>query len=192
MKRRSLHNVFIRFIEKVFERSKLLTSIYIAFFTKMTLDEFSRVSIPEDGKVLVIGCGSIPHTVIILAREKQWRITGIDRDSEAIEKARALVERYGLKEKVTITEGDGLTFGLSGYDLIVVAHGVEPKGKVLERVVEDMDAKAVVLFRTTWDALDVVYGEEDVPEGVSVVDVFYRFDLIKSIVMTVDANRKTL
>ena len=192
MKRRSLHNGFIRFIEKVFEKSKLLTSIYIAFFTKMTLDEFSRVSIPEDGKVLVIGCGSIPHTVIILAREKQWRITGIDRDSEAIEKARALVERYGLKEKVTIMEGDGLTFGLSGYDLIVVAHGVEPKGKVLERVVEDMDAKAVVLFRTTWDALDVVYGEEDVPEGVSVVDVFYRFDLIKSIVMTVDANRKTL
>ncbi|HEC81675.1 MAG TPA: methyltransferase domain-containing protein [Thermoplasmatales archaeon] len=183
MNKRYLHNRLVRFVEKLLENSRLLTDFYIRFFRKMTVDEFSRVPLPKDARVLIIGCGSIPHTAIIVAKEKPWKVVGVDRDNEAVQKARSLVERYGLGDRVRVVEGDGLSFDLSGYDLVVVAHGVEPKSRILERIVEEMDGKTTVLFRTTWDFLDVVYGDERVPEGLYVVDVFKRPDFIKSVFM---------
>jgi len=183
MNSRYLHNRLIRVVEKVLEGSKLLTDLYIRFFRKMTVDEFSKVFLPEDARVLIIGCGSIPHTAVIVGKEKPWKIVGVDRDKDAVQKARALVERYGLSERVDVVEGDGLTVDLSGYELVVLAHGVEPKDKILKRIAEEIDSRTTILFRTTWDFLDSVYGNERVPEDFDVVAVFKRPDFIKSVFM---------
>ncbi|HEC86538.1 MAG TPA: hypothetical protein ENI49_01515 [Thermoplasmatales archaeon] len=183
MNSRYLHNRLIRVVEKVLEGSKLLTDLYIRFFRKMTVDEFSKVFLPEDARVLIIGCGSIPHTAVIVAKEKPWKIVGVDRDKDAVQKARFLVERYGLSDRVSVMEGNGLTFDLSGYDLVVLAHGVEPKDEILKRIAVEVDGETVVLFRTTWDFLDKVYGDEGVPEDFDVVAVFKRPDFIKSVFM---------
>ncbi|HDO19120.1 MAG TPA: class I SAM-dependent methyltransferase, partial [Thermoplasmatales archaeon] len=64
---------------------------YTALFRKLTLDEFSIIDSKETTKALVIGCGSIPHTLIIIAKYKGWSIVGIDKDEEAVKRAREIV-----------------------------------------------------------------------------------------------------
>jgi hypothetical protein len=72
---------------------------------------------------------------------------------------------------------------LSDYDLIVVAYGVEPKKKLLERIIEDKPNKSSVLYRTTWEFLDIIYGKEWFPEQAVIKNVCYKPDLIKSIIL---------
>lgn len=182
-KGRKLHNVLIEMLEKLLCRSYLLTKIYVNFFKKMTIDEFSMVDLPEGSKVLVIGCGSIPHTILTLAKVKRWSFVGIDRDKEAVERAKRVIKLFKLDGKVMIKEGDGMDFDVSGYDLIVIAYGVEPKEEILLRVWKEVDVGTRILYRSAWEATNPIYGKENLPEDLHVKNIFYRPDLVKSILL---------
>ena len=189
MTRTSFHNALIGFFEKLLWKSNLLSRLYIAFFKRMTIKEFSIAQIPEDGKVLVIGCGSLPHTMIILGLEKNWRLTGIDIDKDAVNKAKSLVNKYKLKREIEIIEEDGLTVDLSGYDLIVISFDVKPKAKILERLLKDMDEKTCILYRTTWESFEKIYGKDVITNNAAIEKTFYRSDFIKSLILTRSEKR---
>ena len=183
MIRRKIHNRLIRIIELTLEKSKILSNIYTRFFTKMTLNEFNMAVLPDDAEILVIGCGPIPHTLTILGEKTNWKITGIDKDKKAVKKAEIMIKKNKLDEKIDIKYDDGLTVNLSKYNLIVIAHGVEPKEKLLERIIKDKPKDANILYRTTWEILDIFYGKEWIPDKAVVKNVYYRPDLIKSIIL---------
>ena len=149
----------------------------------MTLKEFSITPIPDNAKVLIIGCGSLPHTMIILGLEKKWKITGIDIDPKAVKKAKSMIKKYKLKGEIEIIQNNGLTVDLTGYDLIVVSYDVQPKDKMLERIIKDMDDKTLILYRTTWESFEKIYGKEKIAKNVNILKTFYRSDFIKSILM---------
>jgi len=183
MKRIKIHNKIISYFEKILEKSLVLTKIYITFFKKMTLKEFSITPIPDNAKVLIIGCGSLPHTMIILGLEKKWKITGIDIDPKAVKEAKSMIKKYKLKGEIEIIQNNGLTVDLAGYDLIVVSYDVQPKDKMLERIIKDMDDKTLILYRTTWESFEKIYGKEKIAKNVNILKTFYRSDFIKSILM---------
>jgi len=183
MIRRKIHNRVIRALELALEKSSFLSKVYTKFFTRMTLSEFDMTELQDGAQVLVIGCGPIPHTLTILGEKTNWKITGIDKDKRAVEKAKLIIKNNNLEDKIQIIYEDGLTADLSEYDLIVIAHGVEPKDKLLERVINDKPNKSNVLYRTTWEILDLFYGKECFPEQAIIKNVYYRPDLIKSIIL---------
>ncbi len=183
MKKKYLHDITIRYLEKLLWKSRLLTNLYISFFENMTLKEFSNVDIKDRANVLVIGCGAIPNTLIILGKKKKWNIVGIDKDTNAVEKARELLTRYKLDDHVRVEEGNGLTIDLNEFDLVVVAHGVEPKERILERIAKDTNIDSIIMYRTTWDSLNFIYGKEKIPKGLVEKNSYYRSDLIKTIML---------
>lgn len=183
MTRTSFHNVLIGLFEKLLCKSNLLSKLYIAFFKKMTIKEFSMAPIPEDAKVMIIGCGSLPHTMIILGLEKKWRLTGVDIDKDAVNKAKSLVKKYKLKGEIEIIQENGLTVDLSDYDLIVVSFDVKSKEKMLERLLKDMDEKTFILYRTTWESLELIYGKDIITKKAAIEKTFYRSDFIKSLLL---------
>jgi len=184
MTKTSSHNFFIGLFEKLLYKNDLLSKLYIGFFKKMTIKEFSTVRIPEYAKVLIIGCGSLPHTVINLGIGKKWKLTGIDIDKDAVNKAKSLVKKYKLKGEVKILEGNGLTVDLSGYDLIVISFDVKPKEKILERLLKDMDEKTFILYRTTLESFKKIYGKDVITKNATIEKTFYRSDFIKSLILT--------
>ena len=183
MIRRKIHNRIIRILELILEKSNFLSKSYTKFFTKMTLNEFKMADLSKEANVLVIGCGPVPHTLTILGEKTNWKITGIDKDKKAVEKAKIVISKYNLDNKIKVKNEDGLKVDLSDYDLIVIAHGVEPKEKILERVMKDKPNGANVLYRTTWEVLDIFYGKEWLPDQTIIKKVYYRPDLIKSIIL---------
>ena len=149
----------------------------------MTIDEFKMVDIPNGSKVVNIGCGPIPHTLLILAEVNDWTFLGIDKDKFAVEIAKEMVEYYHLSNKIEIRWDEGMKFDVSGFDLIIVSYGVEPKLKILEKLGDNMDKNSMILYRTTWDTLDRVYGDEPIPKNLEIKDSYDRIDGIKTFLL---------
>ena len=172
-----------RYLERLAVRFRFFTTIYIAMNRKMTLDEFAMVDLPKGCSVLDIGCGSLPWTLLILAQNKKWRFVGIDRDHKAVVSANKIMSSFNLSDRVEIREADGLDVDTTGFDLVIVAFGVNPRIKLLEKIGKNLKQKGVVVFRTTWERLDTVYGHAGIPPNLKIQHVFYRKDGIKSFLL---------
>ena len=189
-KKKHFMDSMIRRLEKFLSKYRSLTWLYTCFFQKMTIDEFEMVNLPKGSRVINVGCGSLPHTLLILARVKDWDFVGIDRDKDAVEKAKKVVDHYGRSSRIKIHCGNGLDFDISSFDLIIFSHGVEPKLEVLKVLGDKMSPSSMILYRTTWDTLDKVYGEEPIPSNLMVKDSYDRIDGIKAFLLVKGENNK--
>ncbi len=176
MQTKKLHDRMFIFIEKIL--SKLFAKAYINFFEKAIIEEFEMVKIKEDDRVLHIGCGPLPNTLVSLAKNIKAIYTGIDRDSEAVEIARKIVSKYNLDIK--IEEGNALSYNLSDFDIIIVSFGVEPYNEVFERIRKNCKKNAKIVCRKQWDLLDTIFGKKELPDGFEIISQYKRRDLIKS------------
>ncbi|MEM4245466.1 MAG: class I SAM-dependent methyltransferase [Candidatus Nanoarchaeia archaeon] len=170
----------IRWLEKFLSRHRILAQLYFVFFKKMTLDEFAMIQLPAGASVVHIGCGSFPHTSMLLAQTRGWNITGIDRDRHAVEHAQHIINDHRLSDTIRIVVGDGKDFDVSSFDFIIVSHGIEPKKEVLEHLSNQMKKDACILFRTTWDRLHGLYGTEQIPNSLEIKASYDRIDGITS------------
>ena len=179
----SLHNRFLRFLEKIASRSKILTMLYIWIQDKVVLEEFSTIPDEKISNVLIIGCGSIPNTAITLAKEKKWDIVGIDKDRDAVTRAKKVVEMYNLKN-IDIKYLHGKDVDLDSFDLIVVALGVEPKREILNRVLRDTKKGTYIAWRSA-GSFSVLLGKEEMDiKGLNLFDRRKRMDGTETFIIT--------
>ncbi|MFH1100761.1 MAG: class I SAM-dependent methyltransferase [Methanobacteriota archaeon] len=188
-KKRFLDSV-IRSLEKFLSRHPWWARRYAGFFEKMTVDEFSIVSLPAESRVLTIGCGSFPHTMFTLARVRGWKLVGIDHDRDAVKKAQQMIAAHHLGDKIEVCFGEALEADISDFDLVFVAHGVEPKLGILTELERRMKPGTMIVYRTIWDGLERVYGHEPIPETLRVKDAFFRSDGIKTLLLVRNENPK--
>jgi predicted O-methyltransferase YrrM len=182
-KSKNFHDVVLRGFEKTISAT-FIGTIYTAFFRQMTLREFQMACIQPEHRVLHVGCGSVPNTLLILAEVWPASYVGIDRDGVAVDRAQSMVQQYGLKQRVRIAEDDALTVDYSSFDLIILSLGVEPREAILAAMCESMQSDAKIVARKPWDFMDRLYGRKEfIPQGFRVVDVFHRPDFIKSMLL---------
>lgn len=176
---KKMHDRMFIKIEKIFS-SSFLRNAYIKFFERATMEEFEMVGIEESDRVIHIGCGPLPNTLISLARNIPARYTGIDIDEEAVEIARDMIKKYGI-ENVAIEKGDALSYPLNNFDVIIISYGVEPKEEVFKRLRDETKNDVRIVYRKQWDFMDFIYGvREIVPSGFRIKDFHKRRDMIKS------------
>jgi hypothetical protein len=160
--------------------STWLRHVYVKFFDKATLEEFSEVAIVDTDQVVHIGCGPLPNSLISLARRYPATFVGIDRDARAVTLARKLVGEYGISN-VTIHHGDALDCDVAQYDLIIVSYGVGSEEALFSRLGTGMARNARAVYRKQWNVMDLLYGRRfSLPEGFEEVAVHNRRDLIQS------------
>jgi cyclopropane fatty-acyl-phospholipid synthase-like methyltransferase len=183
-KRKNYVDNLHRNFEKLVIKSSCLTKIGLFLNKKSTLNELKNLNLSDNCKFLDIGCGSYPWTLLIVASEKNWDFLGIDHDREAVKSAKNMMERFNLSDKVKIKYADALNFDFSKYDIILFSFGVEPRKEIFTNIVKTMKKDGVIIFRTTWETLNSVYGAEIIPEKLVIDNIYYRFDGIKSLLLT--------
>ncbi len=182
-KSKKIHDKIFILAEKIFSFS-FLRHAYIKFFEEAILEEFKMLNI-KGNKVLHIGCGALPNTLISLAKNIPAIYVGIDRDDEAVKIAKKVVEEYGLNIK--IEKGDALNYPLNEFDFIIVSFGVEPKEEVFNRIKRDAKENVIIIYRKQWDFLDKIYGRKKfIPNGFKILAYCKRRDFIKSYLLTKD------
>jgi len=182
-KSKSLHDVTLRMLEKAIAAT-FIGDVYTAFFRRMTVSEFRMADIQPGHRVLHAGCGSVPNTLLILAEAMEASYMGIDRDAEAVARARGMIRRYGLEQKVTIEKRDALAMDYDGFDLVILSLGVEPRETILAAIRGSMRSDGKIVARKPWDFMDRLYGRKEfTPHGFRVVETFHRPDFIKSLLL---------
>jgi hypothetical protein len=137
------------FAESILTRITQFADLYTGYYQHMIKDESSMVGISSSTSVLHIGCGAIPNTAVTLARLTGAKVTAVDNDPDAVKKAICYVKKLQIQKLVHVKAGDGITYPVQNFEVIILSLGVEPIGKVLRHIASSSDQNVKIIYRRT-------------------------------------------
>jgi SAM-dependent methyltransferase len=157
----------IKLWEDLAIKISFLKALYLHFSKAKAVvaREIAASQITSKDRVLVIGCGSLPYTAELIARQTGATVVAIDNDPNAIRKASRYVRQRGL-DGVDIKQGDGFNYPLSTFTVIIIVLGVKPKGKIVERVILEAQEEARIIYREPRDLGNLYNARSQVLRGV--------------------------
>jgi ribosomal protein S18 acetylase RimI-like enzyme len=139
-------------------------------FDTLIRRELALLSGPPPQRILFIGSGPLPISAYYLHRLTGKRVDCLDRDPAAVAVSRQLIETLGLGDALHVFNGEGESFHISDYDLIVVALLAKPKRRILRNLRKKAAPGCRILCRTSYGLRRLVYEptSEDVLLGLDV------------------------
>ncbi len=134
-----------------------LVSLYANFYREVVQNEIVLAGIVSDDRVLNIGCGGIPFTSILIARQTGATLWAVDCDKDAVNVARRCIEKAGLNKLISVEHFNGLDKIPFNYSAAVVALQVEPKKEVLENLMQNGLPGARIITRRPRPELEHQY-----------------------------------
>jgi len=141
-----LNHLYYKF-EIFFNHIPLFAKLYIKFHESSVKKEIDMSNLSSSDKILHIGCGAIPYTSIILSREVNPKIVGIDCNPHVVNIANDYLKKYNLSDMIKIEIGDGKTYDVSVFDIIILSYGVDGHDLVLNHVIDSMKNDARIILR---------------------------------------------
>jgi hypothetical protein len=109
--------------------------------------------------VLVIGCGALPFTAVLVARMTGARITAVDFDPVAVADARRVIERLGLGTQISVIQADAARDPLPEADVALVALQAAPKDAIHHNLARSLPtSRGRALYRLPRRGLEGEYG----------------------------------
>lgn len=140
--------IFIIFEKTVVNLDKLLP-LYMRFYEKMVNDEIKIANISKEKKVLHIGSGPVPATLLIISRKTNADLTGIDIDEKSVEKSKIILKKHYASLDIKIIKKDGVDLDFKDYDIILISDGVTNINQILKNIYKSADKKTQIIFRKT-------------------------------------------
>lgn len=135
--------------EIIAQKILFLAKIYIKIHHPSVLKEIKMCDISSSDKVIQIGCGAIPYTLIIFYNELKVSLTGIDIKEKAVTQAKEFLKKFNLPQEIKIKKGDGSNYDFSKYDLILISYGAKNTEQVLKNVLSNSKQNTKILLRKT-------------------------------------------
>jgi len=143
-----------KFLDHLYYTSEIFSN-YVPFFSKLYIKfhessvkkEIEMSNLSSSDRILHIGCGAIPYTSLVLSREINSKIVGIDCNPHVVDIANDYLKRYNLSNMIKIEMGDGKTYDVSGFDSIILSYGVDGQDLVLRHVIDSMKNGARLILR---------------------------------------------
>jgi hypothetical protein len=156
---RTLNDYFFRIIEKIIINFRIYINNYINIYNELIEEEIKFVNITQDDNILVIGCGSIPSTCILLSGKTNAKVTGVDIDRKAIKNSINLIKKLKLEDKIKIVHFDDLKYQVKDYSIILVLFGVKNLNKLFMYLSENVKDTTKIILRSPFffDDLDNNY-----------------------------------
>ena len=115
------------------------------YYQDLVEREIEAAGISSRDQVLVIGCGSSPFTMEIIAKKTKALVVGIDNDPRTIKPASRYLLQRGVVSRVE--HGEGINYPLEQFAVIIITLGVMHKEKIMGRVLKDMPPKTRLICR---------------------------------------------
>jgi hypothetical protein len=123
-------------------------SIFITENYKIVQKEAEMLGVHNTEKLVMVGCGSLPETILFLAENTDIpHIIGIDNSNEAIVMAGNILEVMGHKKRVRLMCARKETFDFSGADTISIASVIRDKNVVLRQIAKTAKKGTKILVR---------------------------------------------
>ena len=139
-------------------------------------------------KLAFVGCGSVPMSLILMARFYGTRSLGLDVSRDSVLSAQAVIRSLGLEDRIEIIQGDERLLRDLRWDAVLIAALAEPKERIfrnLRRILNEQNRHVPVIYRTYTGMRAVLY------EPVSPEDA-KGFRIVKKIFPTGRVNNTTI
>lgn len=132
--------------ERIINEDAIIDSFpYIKRYDQLTDTEIERTEMDNARTVCMVGGGSLPISAILYARKTNAHVFVIEKDSIRAGTATRVVDKLGLKDKITIYNQMAETVDYSGMDVVVFAAMTEDKDKVLQQASKTDFPRTIVL-----------------------------------------------
>ena len=139
---KNVMDLFYICYEKIFRHFHVFVQLYFDMYDELLENEIHLANITNDMNILVIGCGSLPATSLLLVQKTGAKTVGVDMDKKAVEHAKTFIDFYKLKGKLSFEHSDDLSFNLSLYDIIIIAYGIKQESFLFETLGKKMKSSA--------------------------------------------------
>jgi L-amino acid N-acyltransferase YncA len=116
-------------------------------------------------RLLFIGSGPFPITAILLHQFTGKRIDCLERNAESAALSSRVLQKLGLASDVIIHEGEGGSFDLAPYDVVLNALLAKPKRQIMKNIFDRTRPDCKVLCRTSSGLRELLY-EATAPEAI--------------------------
>ena len=144
---RALTNLFWQVVDTLSYRSVKIAKLYSQSIGKEYLSEYRLLGVQKDKKILHIGCGPYPLTEISLAEQFGAQVVGIDKNQNILKMARDVVIERALDTQITIKHGNGISYPMKDFDVIIISSCASPKKEILENIFHQAKKDCIVIVR---------------------------------------------
>ena len=169
MNNKSLSDLFYILLEYLISKSKFLSSIYIKLYKYQTKNEIILGDIHQTDKVLLIGCGSIPASAILLLNFSNCKITAIDNDKIAIENAVKLLIKYGMYKSINVIFEKGEDIDINNFDVIIISKGISDKEEILNNMACSINYNTKIIVR-----VNITKEKEKIIDTMNKLNFYYN------------------
>jgi precorrin-6B methylase 2 len=141
----------ISIFEKIANRFEILSNIYIYPYYDLVTKEIKTAKINPGSSILVIGCGAIPITSIILAEKTDSKITAIDTDSEVYILASHYIKKHNLHKKIKIKYTNDILYSVKDFDIIFISYGIKKERALMKHLYENIKENTKIIYRVSRD-----------------------------------------
>lgn len=115
----------------------------------LSVQEGKNASLQPGDRVIFLGCGPFPLSLVMLNKLFSIRGVGIEKDHGRAALAQNVVRNLELTGVIDIRSGDELLLeGLNNYKLLMVAAVAEPKNHIFNTIYKYLPPNALVAYRT--------------------------------------------
>jgi len=140
-------NYFWEVIDRLAFKDYTIAKIYEKSIGKEYMRERELFNISENSNILHIGCGSYPLSEIVLSSVKGVRITGVDKDKKAVSLATKIIRKKKLENVVTIANGNGLSYPINKFDVIIVSSCSIPRHEIFNNIFTNAKPNSTIIIR---------------------------------------------
>jgi len=134
--------------EKVATKFDFISSNYFRMYQELVDKEIKMAGISQKDKVVVVGCGSLPITAILVALKTNAHVVAIDKDKRAVKEANKYIKNHHLENNIEIEYADGKAYPLKNFDVIYLTYGLKKKEDIFNFIVKNSKNNSRIIFRT--------------------------------------------
>lgn len=149
--------------------------------------ELNRID--RGSRLVFIGCGPVPSSLILFNRLAGIRSVGLDVSEDAVNWSRKVVRCLGLEKEVEIVRGDETLIRELDWDMVLVAAMADPKARIfnnLRLIMRERGKTDALVFFRTYTGMRAILHEpvtEDEIKGFRIVKTFYPVGRVNNTVV---------
>ncbi len=133
-------------------------SLYPRYDT-LIKNQIQAMHITNNSKLIFVGCGAVPMSLILLNHLYGIKSTGLDACSETVKLSKKVVLSLGLEKEIKIIHSNDLDLEKLNWNIALIAALAEPKARIfknLKKILKKRD-DAFIIFRTYTGMRAVLY-----------------------------------
>lgn len=134
--------------EKIAIKFNFISLNYMNLYEDIVRKEIEMAKIKSSDSIIVIGCGALPSTSILISLKTKAKIVALDKDKKAIIQAKNFLSNINMNEKIKLKHANGLDYPIEEFDVIILLYGVKNIVKIFNYLYNNIKSDTRIIVRT--------------------------------------------